>query len=118
MSTHQEKLDKYVDRSNRIIPNKIDLKRTVVHCLDIQNLCLSKKGSDYVESVGGAPSGEETLVQAKKVLDLAREKSDKNPVYYVQYAYARISSILKKSKGHNLNIKLDLLNHVKKLLCF
>ena len=24
MSTHQEKLDKYVDRSNRIIPNKID----------------------------------------------------------------------------------------------
>ncbi|CAB4668825.1 unannotated protein [freshwater metagenome] len=74
MSTHQEKLDKYVDRSNRIIPNKIDLKRTVVHCLDIQNLCLSKKGSDYVESVGGAPSGEETLVQAKKVLDLAREK--------------------------------------------
>jgi arginyl-tRNA synthetase len=44
-------------------------------------------------------------------LDLAQEKSDKNPVYYVQYAYARISSILKKSKGHNLNIKLDLLSH-------
>ncbi len=30
-------------------------------------------------------------------LDLAKEKSDKNPVYYVQYAYARISSILKKA---------------------
>ncbi|MBU1102746.1 arginine--tRNA ligase [Patescibacteria group bacterium] len=30
-------------------------------------------------------------------LDLAREHSQKNPVYYVQYAYARISSILKKS---------------------
>jgi len=44
-------------------------------------------------------------------LDLAREKSDKNPVYYVQYAYARINSILRKSKGHNLNVKLELLNH-------
>ena len=44
-------------------------------------------------------------------LDLAREKSDKNPVHYVQYAYARISSILRKSKGHNLNVKLELLNH-------
>ena len=32
-------------------------------------------------------------------LDLAREKSQKNPVYYVQYAYARISSILAKARG-------------------
>ncbi len=30
-------------------------------------------------------------------LDLAREKSAKNPVYYVQYAHARICSILAKS---------------------
>ncbi len=30
-------------------------------------------------------------------LDLARQQSEKNPVYYVQYAYARISSILRKS---------------------
>lgn len=29
-------------------------------------------------------------------LNLAREQSDKNPVYYVQYAHARISSLLKK----------------------
>lgn len=31
-------------------------------------------------------------------LNLAREKSSKNPVYYVQYAHARISSILAKAK--------------------
>jgi len=31
-------------------------------------------------------------------LDLAKEQSQKNPVYYVQYAYARISSILAKSQ--------------------
>jgi arginyl-tRNA synthetase len=29
-------------------------------------------------------------------LDLARERSQENPVYYVQYAHARISSILRK----------------------
>lgn len=29
-------------------------------------------------------------------MDLAKEKSEKNPVFYVQYAYARISSILRK----------------------
>ena len=31
-------------------------------------------------------------------LDLAKERSKKNPVYYVQYAHARACSILKKSK--------------------
>lgn len=31
-------------------------------------------------------------------LALARERSSKNPVYYVQYAHARISSVLKKAK--------------------
>ena len=30
-------------------------------------------------------------------LDLAREQSNENPVYYVQYAHARIASILKKA---------------------
>lgn len=32
-------------------------------------------------------------------LNLAKEQTDKNPVYYVQYAHARICSILKKTKG-------------------
>lgn len=31
-------------------------------------------------------------------LDLAKEQSEKNPVYYVQYAHARISSILRKTQ--------------------
>lgn len=33
-------------------------------------------------------------------LDLAKEQSQKNPVYYVQYAYARISSILEKARDN------------------
>jgi arginyl-tRNA synthetase len=32
-------------------------------------------------------------------LDLAKERSDKNPVFKVQYAYVRINSILAKAKG-------------------
>ena len=42
--------------------------------LDIQNLCLDKRGPTTSQSVGGAPSGEETLVQAKRCLELARAK--------------------------------------------
>lgn len=46
-------------------------------------------------------------------LELAKEKSDKNPVYYVQYAYARICSIIKKSYLESQISKIDygLLNH-------
>jgi len=54
-------------------------------------------------------------------LDLAREQSEKNPVYYVQYAYARICSIFKKSdadiKKHiNEADNLELLNHPAELI--
>lgn len=38
-------------------------------------------------------------------LDLAVEKSSQNPVYYVQYAYARICSIFKKAKENNVEVK-------------
>jgi len=41
-------------------------------------------------------------------LDLAKEQSEKNPVYYIQYAYARICSILKKSKLKNPTYAKDL----------
>ena len=32
-------------------------------------------------------------------VDLARERSEKNPVYYVQYAHARIAGILRNAQG-------------------
>jgi len=61
-------------------------------------------------------------------LDLAKEHSSKNPVYYVQYAHARIASILKKVNGkwkmengkfnHQLlttNYELDLIKQITKL---
>lgn len=49
-------------------------------------------------------------------LDLAKEQSEKNPVYYVQYAHARICSIIRKlgnSKLQNPNYKL--LSHPSEL---
>jgi ureidoacrylate peracid hydrolase len=77
MTAFEDKLNKYVNRSNRFVPDSIDLSRTVVHALDIQNLCLNPEGADYIESVGGAPSGAESLGPAKRILELAREKGMK-----------------------------------------
>jgi len=53
-------------------------------------------------------------------LDLAKEQSEKNPVYYVQYAHARICSILRKLKAQSSKLKataqnLKLLNHPSEL---
>jgi len=48
-------------------------------------------------------------------LDLAVEKSSQNPVYYVQYAHARICSLLENLKADgdepNINADLSLLSH-------
>lgn len=35
-------------------------------------------------------------------LDLARDRSERNPVYYVQYAYVRLQSIIRKAKEENV----------------
>lgn len=49
-------------------------------------------------------------------LGLAEERSQKNPVYYVQYAYARLSSILRKAEEEHISFEdgdLSLLSHAK-----
>jgi arginyl-tRNA synthetase len=57
-------------------------------------------------------------------LDLAREESAENPVYYVQYAHARIASILRKAGDKEPGVRGDLSLHpaerelIKKLLAF
>jgi len=46
-------------------------------------------------------------------LNLAKEKSEENPVFYVQYAHARISSIIRMAKDENIVpslVNLSLLN--------
>jgi arginyl-tRNA synthetase len=49
-------------------------------------------------------------------IDLAKEQAPENPVYYVQYAHARISSILRKATDEGYQpdaaaAPLDLLTH-------
>lgn len=52
-------------------------------------------------------------------LELAREQSERNPVYYIQYGHARISSLLDfaKYKGYSVNLpeNLDLLSKEEEL---
>jgi len=53
-------------------------------------------------------------------LELAKEQSEKNPVYYVQYAHTRICGILRKLKTKSEKLKmttknLKLLNHPSEL---
>ncbi len=47
-------------------------------------------------------------------LKIAKDQSDENPIFYLQYAHARICTILRKAKDLNLNFnnkeKLNLLN--------
>ncbi len=43
-------------------------------------------------------------------IDLAKKQSDENPVFYLQYAHARISSILRMIKDENLKSSFDNLN--------
>jgi arginyl-tRNA synthetase len=62
-------------------------------------------------------------------LSLAKEQSDKNPVFYLQYAHARICSIFEKLNESNSNVdyanaNIDLLNDkseinlIKELMLF
>jgi arginyl-tRNA synthetase len=45
-------------------------------------------------------------------LDVAKERSERNPVYYVQYAYVRLQSILRQAKERDIikevGVKFDL----------
>ncbi len=50
-------------------------------------------------------------------LDLAKEESTNNPVYYIQYAHARICSIFDNLEGLDCkdNVDLELLNRVEEV---
>ena len=45
-------------------------------------------------------------------LGLAKSKSNENPVFYVSYAYARISSILREKDTNNIPEKFETLNNI------
>ena len=49
-------------------------------------------------------------------MKLARTKTNENPVYYCQYAYSRMHSILEKAEGFEKAESFELLNDEKELL--
>ena len=48
-------------------------------------------------------------------LGLARNQSNENPVYYIQYAYARMMSILRKNDSFEIKDSYSLLNNEKEI---
>ena len=48
-------------------------------------------------------------------LNLARKQSSENPVYYIQYAYARMNSILKKNSDYEIKETYPLLTSAKEV---
>jgi len=64
--------------------------------------------SDLIEEVGRDAtryflSARSPSSQLTFDIDLARSQSNDNPVFYIQYAHARICSILRKLEGENLS---------------
>ena len=53
-------------------------------------------------------------------LDIAKDQSEKNPVFYLQYAYARICNIIKQTKSKELSkvrsCNLSLLIHENEII--
>lgn len=49
-------------------------------------------------------------------MGLARKQSNDNPVYYAQYAHARICSILRQAEGYSLPDSYDRLTHEKEIV--
>ncbi|HEV2785008.1 MAG TPA: arginine--tRNA ligase [Solirubrobacteraceae bacterium] len=83
-----------------------------------ERAAMSKRGGDFVtldeliEQIGPdavrffmLQRSHDTTIDLD--LDLAREQSAENPVYYVQYAHARIASILRKAGTANVTAALE-----------
>ena len=92
--------------------NKLDviLTQFVRILKDGQEMKMSKRAGTYVsiddliDEVGKDATRFFFLMHSADThmnfdMDLAKERSEKNPVYYVQYAHARISSILRKAES-------------------
>lgn len=67
-----ENIDKVINRSTWVSPT-IDPKKTMLLVLDMQKACAEVGGAMYIESVGGAPEGKDTVQPVVNVLNACRE---------------------------------------------
>ena len=93
-------------RGEEIVP----LSKRAGEIITLRNI-IDEVGSDAARFFFLSSSANQTM---DFDLELAKSESDENPVYYVQYAHARISRILLKAEEDSLfksNPNLSLLNH-------
>jgi len=116
------------DKLMILIAQQVNLKK------DGRNIKMSKRAGEFVtldelvQEVGKDAARFFFLMRKAEShldfdIDLAKKTSNDNPVYYIQYAYARISSILKKAMEQGIVIddhpddsvlsKLDLQNEIE-----
>ena len=67
-----EHLDDVIDRTFRVAP-EIDHTKTALLVLDLQKLICDPAGAAYVESVAGAPAGQDVLGPVRNVIDSCRD---------------------------------------------
>ncbi len=65
-------IDEVIDRSH-MITKKLDPKKTLLLVLDMQKGCVTPGGAMYIESIGGAPEGKDTVPVVAQVLQACRD---------------------------------------------
>ncbi len=98
---HEDVLDVILTQFVRVVEDGKEVKMSKRHGTYITL-------ADLVDDVGADVVRFTFLMQAATshiAFDLARarEQSEKNPVYYVQYAHARMASILRKATDHAIS---------------
>jgi len=109
MLGYEDKLDILITQIVRIKQGKMSKRRGQIITLEslIDEIGLDAARFFYLQKSLDS--------QMEFDLELAKEQSQKNPVYYVQYAYARMNSIFKKTEISFSDKKINLLSHPAEL---
>ena len=81
--------------------------------------CYEKDGATWLKTTEFGDDKDRVLIKSDGTytfdLNLARNQSNENPVYYIQYAFARMSSILRKSSDFEVKESYPLLKDQKEI---
>ncbi len=98
---------------------EVDLMQMVKVIQDGEEVKMSKRSGkaitvkDLIEDVGSDPiryffAMRSLNTQMELDLDLALKQTNENPVYYVQYAHARIASMLRQAQSQGIDLDLSI----------
>ena len=108
-----DKLDVDIIQMARMIKNgeEFKLSKRSGKAVSLRDL-LDEAGSDAVRYFFVSRAAD---TQMDFDLDMATKQSNENPVYYAQYAHARMCSILRQAQDIELANHFDLIKHEKEL---